>query len=107
MSLTADTDLSGSILISWSPPAVAVRNGHIEQYQVLYTTNSSLHFNQRPAITVDAVLSYKLTLQPSTRYYISVTAGTSAGFGPYANTSVITPSRCKYCKQFYPFLTIE
>ena len=86
----AKSDLS--ITVSWSPPNVALQNGRITHYKLLYTTNSSQTENLRPTVFLDAAtFSYQLTnLSVNTRYYIMIAAGTSIGFGPYANTSIVT-----------------
>lgn len=91
LSLSANIDMKGSIFVTWIPPRLRLRNGQINHYRVVYTNNNSLDINQWSTIIIGATLSCNLTdLQPDTLYYISVAAGTSAGFGPYANTSVFT-----------------
>ena len=91
----AKSDLS--ITVSWSPPNVALQNGRITHYKLLYTTNSSQTENLRPTVFLDAAtFSYQLTnLSVNTRYYIMIAAGTSIGFGPYANTSIVTLNKRK------------
>ena len=76
----------------WSPPDLSLQNGQIVNYKLLHTTDLSQPLDQRPFIVVNAAaLSHSLTsLQANTRYYISVAAATSVGFGPFGNTSAVT-----------------
>ena len=95
LSVNAVAKFDVSITVSWSPPNVALQNGRIIHYKLLYTTNSSQTEILRPTIFLDAAaFSYHLTnLSVNTRYYIMIAAGTSIGFGPYANTSIVTLNR--------------
>ena len=92
VSVTAGT--AASITISWSPPDLALQNGQITSYKLLYTTDNSQQEDMRPSITTNAnTFSYLLTsLQFSTHYQISIAASTSIGFGPYARKSIVTLS---------------
>ena len=92
LSIQATADTAFSINIMWSPPDLALQNGLITNYTLLHTTDPSQRLDQRPSVTLSAAtLSHRLTsLQAYTRYYISVAAATSVGFGPFANTSAIT-----------------
>ena len=92
LSVNAVAKFDLSITVSWSPPKLALQNGLIIHYKLLYTTNSSQTENLRPTVFLDAAtFSYQLTnLSVNTRYYIMIAAGTSIGFGPYANTSIVT-----------------
>ena len=83
-----------SITVSWSPPDLALQNGAITSYRLLYTADPLQHENKRLSdVTNATTLSYQLTnLQSNTSYYISISASTSIGFGPYANTSTATTS---------------
>ena len=85
---------ASSIGISWSPPDLALQNGPISSYRLLYTTNNSQQEDMRHSVTTNATtFSYLLTnLQSSTRYYISIAASTSIGYGPYARKSIVTLS---------------
>ena len=90
----ATADTATSIKVTWNPPDVALQNGRITGYKLLYTTDPSQREDLRPAVTTGAtVLSYRLTnLQVNTRYFISIAASTSVGFGPYASLSIVTPN---------------
>ena len=92
LSIQATADIVFSINITWSPPDLALQNGLITNYTLLHTTDPSQPLNQRPSVTLNAAtLSHKLTsLLADTRYYISVAAANSVGFGPFGNTSAIT-----------------
>ena len=92
LSFNAITKSDLSITVSWSPPNVSLQNGQIIHYKLLYTTNSSQTETLRPTVFLDAsTFSYRLTnLSVNTHYYIMIAAGTSIGFGPYANTSIVT-----------------
>ena len=83
-----------SISVSWSPPDTVLQNGVITGYKLLYTNDTSQHENKRLSVITNATtLNYQLTnLQSNTTYCISVSATTSIGFGPYANTSAATLS---------------
>ena len=92
LSISTTVDTAFSISVSWNPPDVAVQNGQIIHYKLLYTTDSSQQVDLRPTIVVNGTtLSHRLTnLQANTRYYISVAAATIIGFGPFATTSAVT-----------------
>lgn len=67
-----------SLSLSWEAPHEGERNGKLTGYQVCYSDQTKLTCIER--ITT---LSYTINnLQPSTKYFVTVSAGTSAGFGP-------------------------
>ena len=78
-------------MVSWSPPNIALQNGKIKHYKLLYTTDSSQRLDLRPVVVVNSTtLSHRLTrLQDDSRYFISIAAAT-IGFGPFATTSAVT-----------------
>ena len=92
LSIQAISDSASSIMVSWSPPNMALQNGNITSYKLLHTADSSQRLDLRPLLVVKGTtLSHRLTsLQANTRYYISVAAATSIGFGPFATTSTVT-----------------
>lgn len=101
LSVTTSSGECTSMNISWSPPAVTLQSGVITNYKLLYTRNSSLPLDQRTSVTVNVtncsqLQTLRLTnLVAESRYYISVSAGTSVGFGPYANIDGFPSSRRK------------
>ena len=67
-----------SLSLSWNAPHVEERNGKLTGYQVCYSDQTKSTCTKN--ITA---LSYTIkNLQPSTKYFVTVSAGTSAGFGP-------------------------
>ena len=66
--------------LSWEPPAENLRNGELTGYQVCY---SSQTMSTSPkCIKTNTTLFFTTNnLQPSTKYFVTVAAGTSAGFG--------------------------
>ena len=101
MTVCHDQSIITSINVWWNPPDVALQSGVINRYTVLYTTDDSLPWGQRSSLNVSAAdcsqpQSTNIPkLRAQSRYYISVSAGTSAGFGPYANISGYPSSRRK------------
>ena len=100
ISVTTDSNECTSVSVSWSPPDVTLQNGVITSYKLFYTTDNSLPWDMRTSTIVRAAncslpQSTRITnlRTPSSLYYISVSAGTSAGFGPYANISGYPSSR--------------
>ena len=82
-----------TITVTWSPPDLALQNGRITSYKLLYTNDPSQSDDLRQSVTINAnALRYQLTnLLVNTRYYIKIAAATSIGLGPYTNTfSAIT-----------------
>ncbi|XP_028402594.1 receptor-type tyrosine-protein phosphatase F-like isoform X2 [Dendronephthya gigantea] len=69
-----------SLELSWMPPGSDLRNGILTGYQVCY---SSQTMSTSPKCTqTNTTLSYTIdNLKPSTKYIVTVAAGTSVGFG--------------------------
>ncbi|XP_028399358.1 uncharacterized protein LOC114522809 [Dendronephthya gigantea] len=69
-----------SLELSWMPPESDIRNGILTGYQVCY---SSQTMSTSPKCTqTNTTLSYTVdNLKPSTKYIVTVAAGTSVGFG--------------------------
>ena len=95
LSLNASSNSITSITISWEPPAKALQNGIITLYIVRSTTNSSQPMLERPFVLNDGTHATLSGLLVNKTYYISVSARTAIGFGPYANTSAKTLSARK------------
>ena len=94
------TTTVSTIIVTWSPPDLALQNGRIISYKLLYTTDPSQNDDQSQSVTINATspLTHQLTdLLVNTRYYIKIAAATSIGSGPYSNTitaltqNIITP----------------
>ena len=68
--------------LSWKPPEQSLRNGKILHYQVCRSTSRA---DTSPRCINSVILLrgyYRLRyLQPSTKYFVTVAAGTSAGYG--------------------------
>ena len=77
-----------SLVIMWAPPALELRNGRILDYKIVYTnTRNSSH--KRSLVIKAPLLNYTIAgIEHDTLYYIRVAAGTSVGFGTYANTTI-------------------
>ena len=69
-----------SLSVSWKAPDEDVRNGKLTGYQVCYSDQRNL---ENPScIETNTTLSYTINnLQHSTKYFATVSAGTSAAFG--------------------------
>lgn len=70
-----------TILISWKAPLQDERNGEVTGYEVCYSDQAKS--DNPTCIKTNAILSYTIkNLQPSTKYFVTIAAGTSVGFGP-------------------------
>ena len=69
-----------SLSVSWQAPDEDVRNGKLTGYQVCYSNKKNL---ENPScIATNTTLSYTIiNLQQSTKFFVTVSAGTNAGFG--------------------------
>ena len=69
-----------SLSVSWQAPDEDVRNGKLTGYQVCY---SDQRYLENPTcIATSTTLSHTINnLQQTTKYFVTVSAGTSAGFG--------------------------
>ena len=66
-----------SLSVSWQAPDEDVRNGKLTGYQVCYSNKA-----KPTCIERNTTLTYTIhNLQPATKYFVTVSAGTSAGFG--------------------------
>ena len=77
---------SRNINLTWSPPLPSQSNGVIISYFITCSTGGSIINSTRTSSTSLAITG----LLPYTNYSCSITAHTSAGGGPAANTSVTT-----------------
>ena len=70
---------SRKLVVSWNEPDKRVWSGQTTRYEICHSTQRR---DLRPTCSVTDRLSYEITsLQPSTRYFVTVSAGTSDGFG--------------------------
>ncbi len=76
-----------TLLVTWTPPLAASRNGDITQYTVALTTPGALSSTVTTSTTNHASFS---NLKPNTVYSVRVAAHTSAGMGPYSLAYRIT-----------------
>ena len=74
------TRSSRKLVVSWNKPDKRVWSGETTRYEICHSTQRR---DIRPTCSVTDGLSYEITsLQPSTKYFVTVSAGTSDGFGP-------------------------
>ena len=68
------------LTVSWNKPDTRTWSGITTRYKICHSTQER---SSRPTCRETNKLSYDITsLQPSTKYFVSVSAGTSDGFGP-------------------------
>ena len=68
------------LTVSWNKPDTRRWSGITTRYKICYSTQER---SSRPTCRETNRLSYEITsLQPSTKYFVSISAGTSDGFGP-------------------------
>ena len=66
--------------VSWNKPDTRRWSGITTRYKICHSTQER---DLRPTCNETNRLSYEITsLQPSTKYFVTVSAGTSVGFGP-------------------------
>ena len=77
------------LAVSWSEPDKGRWSGTATQYKICYSTQQR---DLYPRCKETHGLSYEITpLQPATRYFVTVSAGTRDGIGPQSEEiSVIT-----------------
>ena len=81
-----------SLFILWAPPPRSSRNGVITNYTVCLSTPG---LPNRTIITSSRRAVFN-SLMSNAMYSVRVAAHTSAGIGPFSNTSVVnTPALCK------------
>ena len=68
------------LLVSWNEPDRQIWSGKATRYKICYSTQQRA---SRSTCSETNRLSYEITsLQPFKRYFVTVSAGTSDGFGP-------------------------
>ena len=68
------------LVVTWNAPDSRRWSGKATRYKICYSTQQR---DSRPRCLETNRLSYEITsLQPATRYFVTVSAGTTAGFGP-------------------------
>ena len=74
------TRMKKKLVVSWNKPDKGRWNGIATRYKICYSTQ---HRASQPRCSETNRFSYEITsLQPATRYFVTVSAGTSDGFGP-------------------------
>ena len=77
---------STSLNVTWNPPTILHQNGIITKYKLIYSTTSSEVSNTATREVDGSRHSVLLVgLEKNTEYNITMSAGTSAGYGPYSN----------------------
>ena len=67
------------LAVSWNKPDARIWSGITTRYQICYSTQQRA---SRPTCKETNRLSYEVTsLQPSTKYFVTVSAGNNDGFG--------------------------
>ena len=66
-----------SLSVSWRAPDEDVRNGKLTGYQVCYSNQTKSTCIERNTTLTCTIYN----LQPATKYFVTISAGTSAGFG--------------------------
>ena len=68
------------LVLSWNQPDTRVWSGNATRYKICYSNQERA---SRLRCSETTRLQYEITsLQPATRYFVTVSAGTSYGFGP-------------------------
>ena len=69
------------LVVSWNEPDTRIWSGKATRYKICYSTQQRA---SRPrCLETIRLSSYEITsLNPATRYFVTVSAGTTAGFGP-------------------------
>ena len=68
------------LVVSWDKPDTRRWSGKATRYKICHSTQER---DLRPTCKETNRLSYEITsLQPFTKYFVTVSAGTSFGFGP-------------------------
>ncbi len=77
--MTFKSPSKNSLEVTWKPPDRNLRNGKLTGYQVCFNSEES---GENLKCTVTTALSFTiLKLPPSTKYFVTVAAGTSVGYG--------------------------
>ena len=72
-----------SLMILWTAPDKCSRNGKLIGYQVCYSDQTKSKNPTCIGTNTSRALSYTIkNLAPSTKYFVTVSAGTISGFGP-------------------------
>ena len=68
------------LVVSWNKPDAGIWSGIATRYKICHSTQERA---LQPTCKETDRLSYEIaSLQPSTKYFVTVSAGTSVGFGP-------------------------
>ena len=96
-----------SLKLSWNAPHECLWNGKLTGYLVCHSDRAKAG-NPKCSERINALKYTIINLQPSTKYFVTVSVGTSVGFGPKsAEISKITDGgKNKHCfscmrKHFY------
>ena len=97
-SLQLHSNTAHSVTVSWKPPPSSKQNGIIIGYLFLYKCQEYITTTQFQTFNLTVTLS---NLHPYTTYYIIVSALTSAGEGPRAQTHFRTWQDSKCANQLF------
>ena len=81
-SVALTTRSRNKLTVSWSAPSRNLRNGKLTGYRVCYSdkeNSSNPSCFQKNALSNTTVIE---KLRPATKYFVTVAAATSAGYGP-------------------------
>ena len=68
------------LVVSWKKPNSQEWSGGVTRYEICYSTEERILW---PKCSVTIGLSYEIaSFKPATKYFVTVSAGTSDGFGP-------------------------
>ena len=68
------------LVVSWKKPNSQEWSGEVTRYKICYSTEERILW---PKCSETIGLSYEITsFKPATKYFVTVSAGTSDGFGP-------------------------
>ena len=81
MNVRFTTRMKKKLVVSWNEPDKGRWNGTATRYKICYSTQQRA---SRPSCKeTHGLSSYEITsLQPATKYFVTVSAGTRDGFGP-------------------------
>ena len=80
LNVSVTTSGERKLVVSWNPPDRRRWSGKATRYKICYSTIQRF---SRPRCSETTRLLYEITyLQPFKRYFVTVSAGTSDGFGP-------------------------
>ena len=68
------------LVVSWNPPNRQIWSGGVTRYEICHSIHEGA---SQPECSEAMGFSYEITsFKPATKYFVTVSAGTSDGFGP-------------------------